>query len=85
MTYRVYEVQEVRECIHWYYDIEAETEDEALELVQNGGGEPTERWRSDPDYGSSGYAVTPEDCTQAEEEAAWNAAADNWAQNGGGV
>jgi hypothetical protein len=47
--------------------------------------EPVERWRNDPDYGSSGYAVTPEDCTQSEEAVAWNAAADNWAQNGGGV
>ena len=79
MTYRVYQVQEVCEFYHYTYDVEADSEQEAIDKAQACDGfdnvEPALRFRGEPDYRGSGWSARPAQCTQAEADAAWEEAA----------
>jgi hypothetical protein len=75
MTYRVFQVQEVCEFYHYTYDVQADSEDEAIDKALNVEAEPILRFRGEPDYRGSGWSVRPAECTQADVDAAWEEAA----------
>lgn len=60
--YTVVEVQEETVLRVWRYEIRAETEDLALEAVQNGEIEPEDLGTTgDGDYGLSGWSIARAD------------------------
>lgn len=71
-TYKIHEVQDCSRWRKWLWTVEAETEEEAIEMVANGdGGEPADYGEyGDEDFGNSGFSA-----------AGWSEAADDLAGN----
>lgn len=76
MKFLVYEVQDESRWRKWLYEVEAESHDDALELVQAGEIDPADYGEyGESDFGNSGFCVVIED----EETVAngWGRAADD--------
>lgn len=70
----VYEVQSETRSHRWRYMVEAETKEQAIEMVESGGPWPQDYgYIGDEGFGLSGYAVREDDCNADE---AWAEAGD---------
>lgn len=71
--YRVYEVQEEIAIRKWLYVIDADSEDDAIEIAMNGQAPSTEHGTlSEPEYATWGWSARPVD--SVEDHAAWDEA-----------
>jgi hypothetical protein len=72
-TYRVYEVQEEIAIRKWLYVVEADSEDDAIELAMNGLAQSTEHGTiREPEYAAWGWSARPVD--SVEDHTAWDEA-----------
>jgi len=71
--YRVYEVQEEIAIRKWLYVIDADSEDDAIEIAMNGQSDSIEHGTiREPEYAAWGWSARPVDT--AEDDTAWNEA-----------
>jgi hypothetical protein len=60
--FKVYEVIQETVLRRWLHEVEADTAEEAMELVQLGGGEEVDCGiRGDQEFGESGWAIADND------------------------
>jgi hypothetical protein len=70
-TYRVYEVQEEIAIRKWLYVIEADSEDDAIEIAMNGQADSIEHGTiREPEYATWGWSARPADA--ADDDTAWD-------------
>ena len=71
-TFRVYEVQEEIVIRKWLYEIEADSEDDAIEKAMNGEAQASERGTMrEPEYVTWGWSARP---IATADEMAWDEA-----------
>ncbi len=72
-TYRVYEVQEETTIRKWLYVIDADSEDDAIEIAMNCQAQSTEQGtKREPEYLTWGWSARPD--AAVEDDTAWDEA-----------
>jgi hypothetical protein len=72
-TYRVYQVQEQIEIHKWLYEVEADSDDEAVEKAMNGEAKQVEQGTiGEPEYACWGWSARP--VNVVEDDTAWDEA-----------
>jgi hypothetical protein len=72
-TYRVYEVQEEIAIRKWLYIVDADSEDDAIDIAMNGQAQSIEHGTiREPEYAAWGWSARPVE--SAEDLSAWDEA-----------